>query len=120
MDKETKNILKILGVAIVVLYIFKPRKSKIGKRKLKNQTENKGKSATEPPKAEGQIEKEFQNAIISIKAVRKAINNSESKSEIEKLNRMTLKEYGIKVFKNEKSGKLVARNTKGEDVAKEE
>ena len=115
MDRETKNILAVLGVAIVILLIFKP--SKTGKKRKGILS---GKKNTEPPKVDGSEDKKFENAVISIKAVRSAINNGESESEVDKLNRMTLKDYGIKVYKCSKSGKLVARDTKGEDIAKEE
>ena len=56
----------------------------------------------------------------NFKAFRSAVNNSESKEELEKLNRILLKDYGIKIFSCSKSGKLTARNSDGEDVAKEE
>ena len=112
MDNETKNILKILGVAVVVLYLLKPRK------KSKSNLEER----VEPPSVskEGVSEKEYENAVISIKAYRSAINNKEPKSELDKLNTELIKEYGIKVFRCKKSGKLTARNSKGQDVAKEE
>lgn len=112
MDNETKEILMILGVAIAVLYIAKPKKHK---RKVEDLASN-----VEPPKTtKDKSDVEFENAVISIKAYRSAINNEESESNLESLNRITLKDYGIKVFKT-KSGKLVARNTKGEDIALEE
>lgn len=115
MDRETKNILAVLGVAIVVLLIFKPSKSGNKRKNILS-----GKKNTEPPKVDGSDDKKFENAVISIQAVRSAINNGESDTEVDKLNRMTLKDYGIKVFKCKKSGKLVARDTKGDDIAKEE
>ncbi len=113
MDNETKDILKILGVAVVVLFLLKPKKGK--KNKLKDKV-----SKPEVDKTGAISEKEFENAIISIKAMRSAINNGENEKELDKLNRITLKDYGIKVFLSKKSGKLTARNSKGQDVAKEE
>lgn len=115
MDRETKNILAVLGVAIVVLLLFKPSKSGNKRKNIFS-----GKKNTEPPQVEGSQDKKFENAVISIQAVRSAINNGESDSDVDKLNRMTLKDYGIKVYKCSKSGKLVARDTKGDDIAKEE
>jgi hypothetical protein len=73
MDRETKNILAVLGVAIVILLIFKP--SKTGKKRKGILS---GKKNTEPPKVEGSEDKKFENAVISIKSVRSAINNGES------------------------------------------
>lgn len=114
MDNETKNILKILGVAVVVLYLFKPRKKLKSKFNLKNKTE-----APSVAKADSS-EKEYENAVISLKAYRSAINNNEPKSELDKLNMELIKDYGIKVFICKKSGKLTARNSQGKDIAKEE
>jgi hypothetical protein len=115
MDRETKNILAVLGVAIIVLFLFRPSKSGIKRKNIFS-----GKKNTEPPKVEGAEDKKFENAVISINAVRSAINNGEPETEVDKLNRMTLKDYGIKVYRCQKSGKLVARDTKGDDIAKEE
>lgn len=114
MDRETKNILSILGIAVVLLYFFRPRKQGSVKEFLN------GKERVAKPIAEQSEDTKFQNAVISIKAFRSAINNGEPEGELDKLNRITLKDYGIKVFKCKKSGKLVARDTKGQDIAKEE
>ncbi len=124
MDKETKNLLKILGVAIIILYLTRPKskgKKLSGNAKSSKPSFSGGKSGITPPKStKSDEDKKFENAVISIQAVRSAINNGESDTEVDKLNRMTLKDYGIKVFRCKKSGKLVARDTKGDDIAKEE
>ena len=118
MDNETKNILKILGVAVVVLFLLKPKKVKslLGKSSTDSNT-------VAPPKTESNsviTDKEFENATISLKAYRSAVNNGESKSELDKLNKILMKDYGISVFLDPKSSKLVARNSNGKDIAKEE
>lgn len=111
MDNETKNILKIVGVALVVLFLLRP------KRQLVNGATSNGNKVM-PPKTEiGNSDQEFENATTSIKAYRSALNNNETQSELDKLNRITISEYGIKIFN--KNGKLFARNTKGEDIANE-
>ncbi len=118
MDNETKNILKILGVAVLVLFLLKPKKVKalLGKS-------SKDSDAVAPPKTEsngGITDQEFENATICLKAFRSAVNGGESKSELDKLNKILMKDYGISVFSDPKSGKLVARNSSGKDIAKEE
>lgn len=118
MDNETKNILKILGVAVLVLFLLKPKKIKslLGKS-------SKDSDAVAPPKTESSsviTDQEFENASISLKAYRSAVNNGESKSELDKLNKILMKDYGISVFLDPKSSKLVARNSNGKDIAKEE
>lgn len=117
MDNETKNILKILGVAIVVLFIFKPKVN--GKSKSSLSKNLSKKDSVKPPKTDNgnSNDDEFDNAVLSIKAYRNAINENEPQSELDKLNRITLDEYGIKVFNM--NGKLYARNTKGQNIANE-
>jgi len=115
MDNETKNILKILGVAVVILFLLKPKLSNGQKSKSLLDLSNKTKA---PKTGSNNSDKEFENAVVSIKAYRSALNNNESQSELDKLNRIGISEYGIKIF-NE-NGKLYARNTKGEDIANEE
>lgn len=115
MDNETKNILKILGVAIVILFVFKP---KFGKSKTSPKLFDLGNNVKPPKTDSDDSDKEFENAVISIKAYRNALNNNEPQSQLDKLNRIGISEYGIKIF-NE-NGKLYARNTKGEDIANEE
>jgi hypothetical protein len=115
MDNETKNILKILGVAVGVLFLLKPKKGKSAVKSLAD--------AVSKPKVENSeevTEKQFEDGIIAIKAYRSAINNKESQEELNKLNRVLLKDYGLKVTLCTKSGKLTARSSKGQDVAKEE
>jgi len=118
MDNETKDILKILGVAIIVLFLFKVKKGK--KISLSLGESSDGEDSVAPPKsAKNSKDTEFDNAVISIKAVRDAINSKETVSEIKKLVEIIKKENGITVERL-KSGKLSAKNKKGEDVANEE
>lgn len=114
MDNETKNILKILGVAVVILFILKPKFGNGQKSKGLFDVSNK----TKPPKTDSdKSDSEFENAVISLKAYRSALNNNEPQSELDKLNRIGISEYGIKIFNI--NGKLFARNTKGIDIANE-
>ena len=128
MDNETKNILKILGVAVVILYLTRPKSKgktqKTERRSSATSGSSSGsllKGSVAPPKTElSKEDQQFKNAVISLKAVRKAVNNNEPNAEIDKLNRILIKDYGIKVFKCKGSEKLVARDSKGRDIAKEE
>ncbi len=129
MDSETKNLLKILGVAVVILYLTRPKskgkKTSIPQKSGSGSTSGGGsslrKNTVSPPKTKQLSEDElFKNAVISIKAVRKAVNSNEPDSEIAKLNRILIKDYGIKVFKCKDNKKLIARDSKGNEIAKEE
>jgi hypothetical protein len=119
MDNETKDILKVLGVAIIVLFLFKVKKGKKLSIKLDGGDTSGADSVAHPKTSKDSDEAEFDNAVISIKAVRSAINSGEKGSEIDKLNEITKKDYGIVVFRK-KNGKLCAKNTKGEAIANEE
>jgi hypothetical protein len=117
MDRETGNILKVVAVAIVILWLFKRKKNK----SIVESDDNSGANAVAPPKTSQSSEDvEYDNAVISITAFRNAINSGEPQSELNKLNEITMKDYGIKVSKCKNSGKLTARNKKGNDVAKEQ
>jgi len=118
MDNETKDILKVIGVAVIVLFLFKVKKGKKLSIKLESDTSGAD-SVAHPKTSKDSSEAEFDNAVISIKAVRSAINSGEKGSEIDKLNEITKKDYGIVVFRK-KNGKLCAKNTKGEAIANEE
>lgn len=114
MDNETKNILKILGVAVVVLFVFKPKFSK----KAIGLKSNGASGNLNPPKTEDAIsDKDFDNAIVAIKAYRSALNNGESQSALEEINQKALAEFGVKII--QKNGKLFAVDKNGRDIANE-
>lgn len=113
-DKETQQLLMVAGIVIIVLFVFRP-KQKADSAKYASTLSFSGEDLVQSPK-QGE-DKEYENSAIAIKAMRSAITAGESKSELDKLNRDIFKEYNIRVY--EKSGKLVARNNKGADIARE-
>lgn len=124
MDNETKNLLKILGVAVIILYLTRPKskgkKSSIPAKSGGGSASARKNTVSAPKTQQLSEDEKFKNAVISIKAVRKAVNNNEPDSEIAKLNRILIKDYGIKVFKCKDNKKLIARDSKGNEIAKEE
>jgi hypothetical protein len=112
MNKEVKVLLVTLGVALGMIWIFKPRKD--------NGTKSVDDKYSAPKEATEDVKKEKENAVIGLQAMREAINSGEKKSELDKLSAMILKEQGIKVVISKKTGLLRAMNKKGSVIAEEE
>lgn len=115
MNKEVKTLLITLGVALGLVWIFKPKKND----SKSTSTTGAGKYL-EPKEATEDVKKEKENAVIGLQAMREAINFGEKKSELDKLSSMILKENGIKVVISKKTGLLRAMNKKGNVIAEEE
>lgn len=117
MDKEVKNLLIVSGLAIVVLWFVGKKYKKSNGVGLLEETNSKYPA---PKEASGDKQKEQENAVIGLQAMRDAINAGESKTELNKLSAMVLKDYGIKVVISKKNGLLRAMNKSGKVVAEEE
>lgn len=114
MNKEVKVLLVTLGVSLGLIWIFKPKKSD------KNGSVSSSDKYAEPKVASEDVKKEKESAIVGLQAMREAISAGESKTELEKLKGIILKEHGVKVLISKKSGLLRAMNKKGNVVAEEE
>jgi nitrogen fixation protein FixH len=112
MNKEVKTLLVTLGVALGLIWLFKPKKD--SETKVVEDKYSAPKEATEDTK------KEKEQAIVGLQAMRQAIDAGEKKSELDKLSAMILKENCIKVVISKKTGLLRAMNKKGSVVAEEE
>jgi hypothetical protein len=112
MNKEVKVLLVTLGVALGLIWIFKPKKD--------NGTKSLDDKYSAPKEATEDVKKEKENAVIGLQAMREAINSGEKKAELDKLSAMVLKEQGIKVVISKKTGLLRAMNKKGSVIAEEE
>jgi hypothetical protein len=112
MDRDTKFLFGSLGVAIVILFLLR-NKNKSSKKDLLNV------KYAEPKQVEDSKIKDKENAVISLKAMREAIDSKESKAELDKLNNIIFKDYGVKIMPNKSSGLLRAMSKKGEVLAEE-
>jgi hypothetical protein len=123
MDKETKIFLASIGVALIILWIAKPKSAskktdvKAEEFKSFDASENKYK---EPKVMNDDSKKLQENAVISLKAMRSAIDAKEPKKELDKLNAMVNKDYGIKLMMNKSNGLLRALSKAGKVIAEEE
>jgi hypothetical protein len=112
MNKEVKTLLITLGVALGLIWIFKPKKD--------NAEKSVNNKYAEPKEATEDVKKEKENAVVGLQAMREAINSGENKTELDKLSAIILKENGVKVLISKKTGLLKAMNKKGSVVAEEE
>jgi hypothetical protein len=110
-DKQLNTLLITVGLVIAVLYLSKPKASLLTKPKVPDTV------APLKPLSDSTA-KTSENGMIAIDAMRTAIKEGIPQAEIDQLQAMFVKEYGLKVFFGEK-GKLVAKNEKLQVVAKE-
>jgi hypothetical protein len=113
MDKDTKILLLTFGVAFVILWYIKPKGMKTSVKDML------GVKYAEPKKANDTDLKAKENAIVALQAMKDAIANKEPKKELDSLNAMILKDYGLKILANKKTGKLRALDKSGKVVAEE-
>lgn len=113
MDKETKTLLITFGVALVILWLAKPKGMKNSAKDLLKV------GYAEPKKANDSDLKAKENATVALQAMKDAMANKEPKRELDKLNAMILKDYGLKILANKKTGKLRALDKSGKVVAEE-
>ena len=112
MDKNTKTLFITLGGALLLIWILRPKNFKGTKGLLDVKY-------AEPKQVSDTETKLKENAVIGLKAMREAIDNKESKNELEKLSSMISKEYGVKVMINKKTGLLRAMSKEGKVISEE-
>lgn len=112
MDKETKVLFVTLGVAFIILLITKP-KGFMAFDFSKNKY-------SAPKEANPDDQKLKDNAKIAMQAMKDAIAKKESKQQLDKLNALIQKDYGLKIVANRSTGKLRALSTKTGGVIAEE
>ena len=114
MDKETKTLLISIGIALGIIWLFKPKKSN-------NIDLNSDDEKYKAPKVIEEDEKKLKDdAVVGLQAMRDAINNRESAKELDKLKNVILSENGIKIMINKKTKKLRAMTKTGKVIAEEE
>lgn len=112
MDKNTKTLFITLGGALLLIWLLKPKNSK-SKEELSNV------KYAEPKQVSDKDTKLKENAVIGLKAMREAIDNNESKKELDKLSSMILQDYGVKIMISKKTGLLRAMSKEGKVITEE-
>jgi hypothetical protein len=115
MDRETKTLLVSVGIALAILWLFKP--SKNSSSDSADSSDNKYK---EPKVVDDKESKLKEDAVVGLQAMRDAINNGESAKELDKLKSVILNEHDIKIMINKKTKKLRAMSKDGKVIAEEE
>jgi hypothetical protein len=114
MDRETKTLLVSIGIALGIIWLFKPKKSN-------NIDLSSDDEKYKAPKVIEEDEKKLKDdAVVGLQAMRDAINNGESAKELDKLKNVILSENGIKIMINKKTKKLRAMTKIGKVIAEEE
>jgi hypothetical protein len=117
MDKETKALVVSIGIALLLLWVFKPKKNGNSNDKTDDVIVEK----YQAPKVVAEDEKKLKDdAVVGLKAMREAINNGESARELDKLKNVILQENGIKIMISKNTKKLRAMDKKGGVIAEEE
>ena len=115
MGREEKSLLVSIGIALGILWIFKPKKN--GSTTEEEVIVEK----YQEPKVVAEDDKKIKDdAVIGLQAMREAINNGENVRELDKLKNMILQENGIKIMINRKTKKLRAMKKDGSVIAEEE
>ena len=112
MNRETKTLFITLGGALLLIWLLRPKNSK-GKKGLLDV------KYAEPKQVSDTETKLKENAVIGLKAMREAIDNKESKKELDKLSSMVLQDYGVKIMINKKTGLLRAMSKDGKVISEE-
>lgn len=107
MEKEIRNVLIVTAVVAVVFWLVKPKNKSVFKKDLSK------------PSIANNPEKEYENAVTAIKAMREAINAGESQEALNELNKEIISMYNLKVFTDE-NHKLIVRNKQKKAIAREE
>ena len=112
MDRETKTLFISIGGALLLIWLLRPKSSKSKKDLLDVKY-------AEPKQVSDKDTKLKENAVIGLKAMREAINNNESKKELDKLSSMILQDYNVKIMMNKKTGLLRAMSKEGKVISEE-
>jgi hypothetical protein len=113
MNKTTKTLVISLVGAFALLYLLMPKNKKGG-------ASSTTAKYPEPKLADNKLVQDKENATIGLQAMRSAVDNKESKKELDKLSSMIFQDYGVKVMLNKKTGLLRAMSKDGKVLAEEE
>lgn len=116
MDKQTRNVLIVLGISVALIWAFRPKNNLLDTASKKLKPKNK---TSEPQVTSDELVKQQHNATVSLKAMREAINCGEKQEALNTLNKKLQSDMGIKIFTME-NGLLCAKNKDGRTIAKEE
>lgn len=116
MERETKIFLVTVAVALGILWLTKPKM----KKSASNSKDLLDVKYKEPSVASVSDMKLKEDASIGMQAMKDAIRNKEGKRELDKLNSMIFKGYGIRIMINKKTNKLRAMSKDGKVIAEEQ
>lgn len=112
MDNQTRTLLITVALAVLILYVARPKNSLLNSKTAS--------SKTAPPSTMSDKDNiENKNGQIAISAMREALNDNLPQREIDKLSALLFSKYKLKVLFGENK-KLIAKNLNGKIVAREQ
>ena len=111
MDRDIKRLIGVVVIGGVIFLLTRPKG-------LFKASSIKAKNLAQPKVAEAS-NKDYENSIIAIKAMRAAITAGEPAAVLEDINREILADYNIKVYQDTTSKKLYTCNRTGQEIARE-
>jgi hypothetical protein len=112
MDRQQKTFFMTIGLALAILYLFRP------KNNLFDDTFAPDNKLSPPKTVSPEVATTSHNGMVIIMAMREALNDNVPQEDVDNLNRIFYNEHGLKVFFG-KNGTLVAKNKEGQIVARE-
>ena len=121
MDRETKSFIVVIGIGLVILWIFRPKKNSNSDGFFNSDGKEDVDNKYLAPKEVKEDDKKLKDdAVVGLQAMRDAINSGETAKELDKLKNLILQENGIKIMISKSTKKLRAMDKKGNVIAEEE
>jgi len=123
MTNDHKKALFVVGVGLVVFWLFKPKLSRVTSETKINYSDKEAdpkdrtpmKTPTMSAKT-AQTNPLAKNGFAALKAYIDAYNNGESQSVLDELNREFAKEFKVKVYRRKSDNKLVVCDLNGKEI----
>jgi hypothetical protein len=123
MTNDHKKALFVVGVGLLVFWIFKPKLNRVTSETKLNYTDKeidpKDRKPMKSPTMSSQTAKTnpmAKNGFAALKAYVDAYNNGESQSVLDELNREFAKEFKVKVYRRKSDSKLVVCDLDGKEI----
>jgi hypothetical protein len=123
LTNDHKKALFVVGVGLLVFWIFKPKLSRVTSETKINYSDNEAdpkdrtpmKTPTMSAKT-AQTNPLAKNGFAALKGYIDAYNNGEPQSVLDELNREFAKEFKVKVYRRKSDSKLVVCDLNGKEI----
>jgi hypothetical protein len=123
MTNDHKKALFVVGVGLLVFWLFKPKLSRVTSETKINYSDKeidpKDRTPMKTPTMSSktaQTNPLAKNGFAALRAYIDAYNNGESQSVLDELNREFAKEFKVKVYRRKSDNKLVVCDLNGKEI----